>query len=97
MTIEAMADKIAPTLITGAIVGLFVMYSEVQRLKEISIDYKTRADKAHEKYDTYTRLNREKIIVMKLELQHIEDKLIKIDKNYVNIPLNKLRVVDNDQ
>ena len=60
--IEKVADKIVPWMLTAIIIAGFTMYMDVQRLKEVAIDYKNRADKAHAKYDNEIRANREALI-----------------------------------
>lgn len=62
MTVDELADKVLPTVLIGLVGALFAMYMDVQALKVIAIDYKARADKAHEGYSKDIRDNRENII-----------------------------------
>ena len=66
--IERIAEKIIPIALLGIIGALFTMYMDVQALKSTAIDYKNRADKAHEEYSKDTRSNREKLIVIETKL-----------------------------
>jgi len=59
---EKIADKIIPWAIIAITVAGFNVYSDVQRLKEVAIDYKKRADKAHLRYEKEIRANREALI-----------------------------------
>ena len=60
--LDSILDKIIPWTITIIIVAGFTMYMDVQRLKEVAVDYKNRADKSHERYEKEIRANREALI-----------------------------------
>jgi len=60
--IKDILDTLIPWTITAMIVAGFTMYMDVQRLKEVAKDYRERADKAHARYETEIRANREALI-----------------------------------
>lgn len=76
--INWLQDKVIPSLIVGLVIGIFVMYIDVQELKRVAKEYKKRADITHEKQWEFIKQDHERVI-------RLQEKCIIKETYYINL------------
>jgi len=78
MTLEGIAEKKIPGLLTLVIIALFSMYIKVEFLEDLSVKAPKIIKEKHKEYDLEIRNCRENDIKFRMEIDYIKEKIAKL-------------------